>query len=75
MMPAITLWAALLACGFGSATPIDQDCARREAWYPDTDGDLYGDGEVVYIGCYPPEGWVLNPPLPSDTDDTATDSQ
>ncbi len=40
-----------------------------ESWYPDLDGDLYGDPAAVITGCDPGAGWTR---IGGDCDDTTT---
>ncbi len=37
---------------------IDEDAADAVAWYPDADGDAYGDSEQALTSCEQPEGYV-----------------
>ncbi|HNH50645.1 MAG TPA: putative metal-binding motif-containing protein, partial [Myxococcota bacterium] len=47
---------------------IDDDCdgvvdgpeADERPWYPDADGDLYGDQELELISCDPPEDYIVD---------------
>jgi hypothetical protein len=65
------LLAALLGCGAFGSGPRPPACDDRRGWWPDEDGDGFGDdAEVVYVGCEPPAGWVDNPPRPPETDET-----
>ena len=65
---------ALTACNL--PTPVDRNCAVRQAYYPDENGDGVGEPTEVYIGCSPPDGWVDNVSHDpgDDTDDTDSDS-
>ena len=58
----------LLACDPGaedtSPPPKDTDvteCTDSRTWYPDADGDTFGDPDgAAFIGCDPPGGFVLD---------------
>ncbi len=46
--------------------PVERNCLHRQAFYPDPDGDGFGDPSEVFIGCEAPDGWVaLLPPTDS----------
>lgn len=61
---------------FGCANPFsspEKTCDPREVRWEDADGNGVGDvGGAVYVGCYPPDGYVSQPPPggPSDTGDS-----
>ncbi len=52
-------------------TEVDEDAVDETAYYEDTDGDGYGDGDTVVYSCDPLPGYVDND---EDCDDTTTDS-
>ena len=63
-------WIALTAC---IEPPPEPSCDDRHAWYPDEDGDGLGERTAIYVGCHPPEGWVLVPePAGGSGSDTDT---
>ncbi len=70
---------ALPACQLPEL-PDPRNCQERQAYYPDEDGDGIGEPTQVFIGCAPPDGWVLALPQDSGriapsggTADTATE--
>lgn len=49
---------------------VDEDAPGESNWYPDADGDGFGDGSVQVFACAAPEGHV---PDATDCDDTRAD--
>lgn len=35
-----------------------RNCAMRQPFYPDEDGDGFGEPSTVFVGCVAPPGWV-----------------
>lgn len=57
------MWIALLLAGCELPAelrddPPPRDCAERQAFWPDSDGDGVGEPTAVWIGCDAPPGWV-----------------
>ncbi len=51
--------AAILA-GCNPIEPLDPpNCPQRQAFYPDADGDGFGEPTAVFVGCVAPDGWVV----------------
>jgi len=46
---------------------VDDDASDAETWYPDSDGDGYGDPDTSETACDAPSGWLDDA---SDCDDT-----
>jgi hypothetical protein len=64
----------LAGCAFAlGEVPDERNCEDRQAFYPDADGDGWGEPTSVYIGCRAPDGWVASL-APTDTGDTGTDT-
>jgi hypothetical protein len=56
---------------------VDDDCdglvdefSGGTLWYEDTDGDFYGNPNVILLACFQPSGFVGNPGDCDDTDAT-----
>ena len=49
---------ALLACNPNDA--VERDCAERQAYFPDSDGDGIGEPTDMVLACEQPEGYVEN---------------
>jgi hypothetical protein len=49
---------------------IDEDASDMSQWYPDLDGDGYGDGSSPVLSCDQPLGFVNNNIDCDDTDDS-----
>ncbi len=74
-------WTLLVACFIPTPLSFPSPCDSREVWWRDADGDGVGDGDVMYLGCTPPPGYVSTVDTgpddtgPADTgpDDTGPD--
>jgi len=53
------------------ASVDETDAADAVTWYPDEDGDGYGDDELAVVSCTAIQGWV---DLGADCDDTDDDT-
>jgi hypothetical protein len=66
---------SLMGCIDYFKPPPDPNCEDREAYYPDPDGDGWGDPTIVYIGCEAPDGWVTDlEPVETGTPPDESDS-
>ena len=50
-------------------TVDEGDAIDAVIWYEDMDGDGYGNLDVTWVACFPPNGYVDNPDDCDDTDD------
>ena len=44
----------------GLGDDADPDLAAAITWYPDSDGDGFGDAQTFLVQCTAPAGWVNN---------------
>lgn len=65
------MMAALSGCNL-FPSPVEPECSPRIIAYPDADGDGIGDPGEIYVGCFPPDGWVLTPPEDAEILDPTT---
>ena len=66
----IWLWAIfLMGCTDRFDPPQEVDCEQPVAYYPDENGDGLGESSDIYVGCFPPKGWVPNVEEAEDTGD------
>jgi hypothetical protein len=75
--PVWLLTTFLMGCIDTFDPPQEADCEQPVAYYPDEDGDGFGEPGSIYVGCAPPEGWVSTLMEPQDTGappDTGQDS-
>ena len=49
---------------------VDEDPVDGEAWFPDMDGDGFGDGAFPLVACEPPTQYVANGEDCDDSNDT-----
>ena len=48
----------LLLLASSCPEPAPRNCATRIPFYPDADGDGFGEPTAVFYGCEAPDGWV-----------------
>ena len=63
----VLLW-GVLWMGCDSTDYPNRNCATRQLFYADPDGDGLGDPNQVYVGCEPPQGYVTTPAPESSTE-------
>ena len=52
------MFALLLLFASACPDPVARNCTTRIPFYPDEDGDGFGEPTSVFFGCEAPEGWV-----------------
>lgn len=71
---AAPLLLGLVACVTDPLPP--RNCATRIPFYPDADGDGFGEPTDVFVGCEAPPGWVaVLEPSPADSGATGDTGQ